>query len=111
MPQASAYINKIRADAEGRNTKKEYPGALLNQNYLGALMCTNFKQNGLFNPPWWISTKYILPCKCLSTPIASPLVTHSIILDGGNWNTSYTYTIDGGNAITSFTTNIDGNFT
>ena len=68
MPQASAYINKIRADAEGRNTKKEYQGARLNQNYLAPLMCTSYTQNGLFRPNWWVSTKYTEPCKtCISS--------------------------------------------
>ena len=63
MPQASAYINKVRADAEGRNTKKEYQGAVLNQNNLGALMCTNYMTpSGLYQPPWWIPTKYTQNC-------------------------------------------------
>lgn len=60
MPQASAYINKVRADAEGRNMKKEYPGAILYPNSLGSLMCTNFVNptTGLYQPPWWVPTKY-----------------------------------------------------
>ncbi len=64
MPQASAYINKVRADAEGRNTKKEYPGAILYPNSLGSLMCTNFVNptTGLYQPPWWVSTKYTQFC-------------------------------------------------
>jgi hypothetical protein len=62
MPQASAFINKVRADAEGRNTKKEYQGAILNQNYLSPLMCTNYTQNGVFRPNWWVPTLYTLPC-------------------------------------------------
>lgn len=61
MPQASAFTNKVRADAEGRNMKKEYPGAILTQNNMGALMCTDFRNpnTGLYQPPWWVPTKYI----------------------------------------------------
>jgi hypothetical protein len=62
MPQASAFINKVRADAQGRNTKKEYPGAVLTQNYLGALMCTNYTQSGLYRPTWWVETHYDPAC-------------------------------------------------
>ena len=61
MPPASAYINKIRADTEGRNTKIEYPGNVAqNKNPYGALMCSNFKnqQTGLYNPPWWVPINY-----------------------------------------------------
>lgn len=68
MPAASSFINKVRADAEGRNTKKEYRGAVLNQNYLGSLMCTNYKNpsTGLYQPPWWIPTVYSQICGCNS---------------------------------------------
>ena len=93
MPQASAYINKVRADAEGRNTKKEYPGAILNQNYLSPLMCTNFKQNGVFSPPWWVPTNYTIPCKCAPSIIApiKPLPITSITY---TYNTFYNASID-----------------
>ena len=61
MPQASSFTNKVRADAEGRNMKKQYPGAILQQNYLGSLMCTSY-----VNPPWWVPTKYIYYSKWLT---------------------------------------------
>lgn len=65
MPAASSYINKVRADTEGRNMKKEYPGAILEQNRLGALMCTEYRgQSGLYQPPWWVMTKYTQICGC-----------------------------------------------
>lgn len=64
MPSASSYTNKVRADGEGRNTKVEYKGATLNQNYFGPLMCTNYTQNGQFQPPWWVKTEYKQICGC-----------------------------------------------
>jgi hypothetical protein len=66
MPSASAFTNKLRADTEGRNTKKEYPGAVLEQNRLGALMCTDYRVSGsgLYQPPWWVMTKYRQICGC-----------------------------------------------
>jgi hypothetical protein len=68
MPQASAYINKVRADTEGRNMKKEYPGAVLYPNNLGSLMCTNFTNptTKLYQPPWWVTTKFTQFCGCNS---------------------------------------------
>jgi hypothetical protein len=36
----------------------------LNQNYFGPLMCTNYTQNGQFQPPWWVKTEYKQICGC-----------------------------------------------
>ena len=62
MPSASSFTNKVRADTEGRNTKKEYPGTILKQNYLSPLMCsTNI------NP--WYPIQYQVRCKCFPSII------------------------------------------
>ena len=84
MPQASAFINKVRADTEGRNTKKEYQGAVLNQNYLDALMCSN----GVFKPSWWVKTTYDPVCKSCS-PSQVYYISNAII----TFNTDSTYII------------------
>lgn len=64
MPQASSFTNKVRADTEGRNTKVEYPGSIMFTKPLGALMCTDFMNptTGLYQPPWWVPTKYKRVC-------------------------------------------------
>ena len=64
MPSASSFTNKVRANTEGRNTKVEYKGGILNQNNLSPLMCTNYTRNGVFQPPWWVTTQYKEICRC-----------------------------------------------
>ena len=39
MPQASAFTNSVRAYSEGRNTKPQFPGNILNIDNLRALSC------------------------------------------------------------------------
>ena len=60
MPQASAYINSVRAYSEGRNINVESPGNLLNTNYLRPLSCSTISWKPTIYKPICINGILIL---------------------------------------------------
>ena len=57
MPQASAFTNTVRAYAEGRNTKIQLPGNILNIDTLPALSCSKVS---------WLPVTYRQICRVIS---------------------------------------------
>ena len=76
MPSAASYTNRLRFNAEARNTKIQYPGGVSNTFRANLpAMCTDFNTTittndnipvtkTVYTPPWFMPLDFSKPCRC-----------------------------------------------